>query len=104
MHLGPEMMFSVVAVVEENPIVKLAVTTYSPGNRFVGISAIVTEISIQIAETVAEIEERKKEQHVTPVDQAHWLCWHNDRHGEKHTNKGCELDRAPVHIGISALG
>src|SRR5438874_12637282 len=68
MHFRTEMMLGVVAVVEENPVVTLPVATYSPRDRFVRVSAVVTEISIHVAEAVAHVGARQEEQHVTPMD------------------------------------
>src|SRR5881394_2432695 len=80
MHFRTEMMLGVVAVVEENPVVNLPVATYAPRDRFVRVSPIVTEVSIQVAEAMAQVEEGKKEQHVTPVDKADRLRRNNKRH------------------------
>src|SRR6266568_5030458 len=52
MHLWPEMMLSVVAVVEPGPVVKLFITAHAPGNRLVGIAAIMPVVSVQIREAV----------------------------------------------------
>ena len=60
MHFRAEMMLGVVAVVEENPIIKLPVTTHSPGDRLIWVSTIVAEVSIQVAEAMAEIKERQE--------------------------------------------
>src|SRR5438445_7308532 len=80
MHFRTEMMLGVVAVVEENPVVNLPVATYAPRNRLVRVSAIVTEISIQVAEAMAQIEEGQKEQHVSPINKGDWVCRNNKRH------------------------
>ena len=54
------MMLGVVAVVEEDPVVNFAVATDAPGDRFVRVSPIVTEVSIQVAEAVAQIKKGRK--------------------------------------------
>jgi hypothetical protein len=80
MHFRTEMMLGVVAVVEENPVINLPVATYAPRDRFVRISAIVTEISIQVAEAMAQVEEGQKEQHVPPINKADRVCRNNKCH------------------------
>ena len=61
MDFRPEMMLGMVAIVEENPVVKLAVATYSPRNGLVGIRAVMPEVSVRVTETVTKVEKRKKE-------------------------------------------
>src|SRR6266699_217724 len=80
MHFRTEMMLGVVAVVEENPVVNLPVATYAPRDRLVRVSAIVTEISVQVAEAMAQIEEGQKEQHVAPINKGDRVCWNNKCH------------------------
>ena len=80
MHFRTKMMLGVVAVVEEDPVVNLAVATYAPRDRFVRVSPIVTEVSIQVAEAMAQVEKGKKEQHVTPVDKADRVRRNNKGH------------------------
>ena len=93
-----------VAVVEKNPIVKFPVTTHSPGDRLIRVGTIMTKVSVQVAEAMAEIEERKEEKHVAPVNETNRFRRNDKRHGKQERDKGCELDGAPVHIGLSALG
>src|SRR5207248_145762 len=104
MDFRPKMMLGVVAIVEENPVVKLPIATHSPGDRLVRVGAIMAIVSVQVAEAMAEIEERKEEKHVTPVNETDRFRWNNKRHGKEHSDKSCQLDRAPVHIGISPFG
>src|SRR5258706_4801711 len=68
MHLWPEMMFRVVAVVEPGPVVKLFITAHAPRDRLVGFAAIMPIVSVQIREAVAEIPKRQKKTDVTPVE------------------------------------
>src|SRR5207248_8339405 len=103
MHFRTEMMLGVVAVIEENPIVNLPVATYAPRDWFVRVSAIVTEISIQVAEAMTQVEEGQKKQHVTPIDKSDRVCWNNKRHRDQHANEGSEFDCGPTDIGASAL-
>src|SRR4029077_3948211 len=95
MHFRAKMMLDVIAVVEEDPVVNLAVATYAPRDRFVRVSPIVTEVPIQVAEAMAQVEKGKKEQHVTPVDKADRVCRNNKGHHQQHANKRSELDCAP---------
>src|SRR3954469_4223967 len=61
MHLGPEMMFGMVAIVEPCPVIELAVGAHAPGNRLVGIASVMSVVAIQIREAVAKIPKRQKE-------------------------------------------
>jgi len=67
MHFRAEMMFGVVTVVEKEPVVDLAVTAHAPRHRFVRIGAIMAVVTVQVAETVAEIEKWQKKENVAPV-------------------------------------
>ena len=58
MHLRTEMMFGVVAVVEEEPVVDFSVAAYAPCNRFIGVRAVMPVVAVKITETVTEIEKR----------------------------------------------
>ena len=80
MHFGTEMMLGVVAVVEENPIVNFPIATYAPRNRFIRVSSIMTEVSIQVAEAMAQIEEGQKEQHVAPINKGDRVGWNDKSH------------------------
>src|SRR5438067_12185159 len=80
MHFRTEMMLGVVAVVEENPVINLPVATYAPRNRFIRVSSIMTEVSIQVAEAMAQIEEGQKEQHVAPINKGDRVCWYYKSH------------------------
>src|SRR5881394_198347 len=104
MYFGPEMMLGMVAIVEENPVVDLPIATHSPGDWLVRISAVVTEVSIQVAETMAQIEKGKKKQHVTPVNEPDRVRRNDQRHQEQYANKRRQLDCAPPHIRASAFG
>src|SRR6476659_3253657 len=67
MHLWPEMMFGMVAIVKPRPVIQLAVGAHTPGNRLVGIAPIMPVIAVQIREAVAKIPKRQKETDVMPV-------------------------------------
>src|SRR5438105_135697 len=67
MHLRPEMMFRVVAVVEPTPVIELPIGTHAPCDRLVWFAAVMAVITVQIREAVAEIPKRQKETDVTPV-------------------------------------
>ena len=42
-HFRTEMMFGVVAVVEENPVIDFPVAAHAPGDRFVRVAAVMPE-------------------------------------------------------------
>src|SRR6476660_8037820 len=67
MHLGPEMMFGMVAIVEPCPVIELAVGAHTPCNRLIGITAVMPIVAIQIRKAVAKIPKRQKETDVMPV-------------------------------------
>lgn len=48
MHLWPEVMFCVIAVVEPCPVINLAVGAHAPGDRLVRIATVVAVIAVQI--------------------------------------------------------
>src|SRR4030095_10321134 len=66
MHLRTEMVFGVIAVVEEQPVIDFAVAAHPPGNRFVRIRAVVAVIAIQITETVSQVPERQEKKYEPP--------------------------------------
>lgn len=71
-HLGAEMVFGVVAIVEEQPVIDFSVAAYTPRDRLVGIRTVMTVITVQITETVAKIPKREEiKNHVTPVEKEH---------------------------------
>src|SRR5207253_3484753 len=95
MHFRTEMMFGVVSVVEEKPIIDFPVAAHAPRHRFVRVRAIVPVIPIQITEAVAEIEKRQEiKKHVTPVEQEH----HKQGGGER-----SQLEVAPKEIAVAPL-
>ena len=63
MDFRPKMMLGVVAVVEEDPIVKLPITTHSPSDRLVRVGTIMAKVSVQVAKAMTEIKEWKEEKH-----------------------------------------
>ena len=67
MHLRPEMMFGMVAIVEPRPVIDLAGGAHALGNRLIGIAAVMPVVAIQIREAVAKIPKRQKETDVMPV-------------------------------------
>src|SRR5439155_318640 len=69
MYFWTEMVLRVIAVVEEEPVINFSVAAHAPGNRLVGIRAIMPVIAVQIAEAVAEIPKREEiKNHITPVE------------------------------------
>src|SRR6187401_2841626 len=67
MHLRPEMMFCMVAVVEPCPVVELAIGAHAPCDRFVRVATVMPVVAVQIGKAVAKIPKRKKETDVMPV-------------------------------------
>ncbi len=67
MHFRPEMMLSVVTVIKPDPIVELIVTAHAPGDRFVGVSAVVAIVAVQIRKAVTEVPKEEKKTDVVPV-------------------------------------
>src|SRR6516164_7669270 len=68
MHLWPEMMLCVVAVVEPGPVIEVAVSADAPRNRLVRIAAIMPIVAVQIRQAVAKIPKWQKETDVMPVE------------------------------------
>ena len=60
MDLRPKVMFGMVTVVEPDPVIELVTTTHSPGNRVVGIRAVMAVVTVQIRQAVAKVIERQK--------------------------------------------
>src|SRR5262249_37906158 len=56
-----------VAVVKPGPVIQFSVSTHAPGNRLVGIAAVMPVIAVEIREAMAEIPKRQKETDVMPV-------------------------------------
>ena len=48
MHLWPEVMFGVVAIVEPRPVINLAIGAHAPGDRLVRIATVMAVIAVQI--------------------------------------------------------
>src|SRR5215468_7426668 len=66
-HLRPEMMFGVVAVVEPRPVIHFSVGAYAPCNRLIGIAPVMPVVTVQVREAMAKIPKRQKETDVMPV-------------------------------------
>src|SRR5262249_42172120 len=47
MHLGPEMVLGMVAVIEKQPVIDFSVTAHSPGNRFIRICAVMPIVAVE---------------------------------------------------------
>ncbi len=89
MHLRPEMMFGMEAIVEPRPVIELAIGAHAPGNRFVGIAPVMPIVAVQIREAVAKIPKRKKETDVMPVQNSE-----NNKRG----NEACQLEHSPKRL------
>ena len=55
MQFGPEMVLSVIAIIEPEQIVPFMIRTHAPGDRFVGIAAVMQKVTIQIGAAVTEV-------------------------------------------------
>ena len=67
MHFWPKMVFRVVAVEEPRPVVEFPVGAHAPGDRLVGIGAVMPVVTVQIRQAVAKLPKGQKETDVTPV-------------------------------------
>src|SRR5213592_139356 len=68
-HLRPEMVFGVIAVVKEKPVIDFSVAAHTPRNRLVRVRAVMTVVAVQITETMSQIPERQEKEHELPVDE-----------------------------------
>src|ERR1700731_3534010 len=89
MDFGAEMMFGVVSVEEPDPVVELVVAAHTPGDRFVGITAIMPVITVQVREAMAEIPEADEKNDVVPVQ---------DTQGDEGAKKENDLYDAPIRF------
>src|SRR5215472_10196691 len=87
MHLWPEMVFSVVTVVEPRPVIELAVRAHAPGNRFIGIAPVMSVVTVQVREAMAEVPKWKKETDVMPVENAKDYKSRDKAHQLEHSPK-----------------
>src|SRR5437667_8788543 len=95
MHLRPEMVLGVIAVVKEKPVVDFSVTAHAPSNRFIRIRAVMTVIAVQVTEAMAKIPKRQKiKNHIAPIE---------EEHHEQRGRECCQLDVAPEQIAVVAL-
>src|SRR5262245_26041737 len=69
-HLRPEVMFGMIAVVEPDPVIEFVVTAHTPSNWFVRIAAIVTVVAVEIRQAVTKVPEPKQETDVVPIEHA----------------------------------
>ena len=74
------MVFCVITVVKEEPVIDFAVAAHAPGNWLVRIRAVMPVIAIQITKAVAEIPKRQEKEHEPPVDEMNRFRWDNGRH------------------------
>ncbi len=95
MNLRPEMMLGVISVVEENPVINLAVAAYAPRDGLIGIGAVMAEVTVEITEAMSEVPKRQIEKDdVTPVQ---------NEHDEKRRGESGQLDISPNQIGAAAF-
>src|SRR6266699_5346653 len=94
-YFRAKMMFGMVTVIEKEPVIELAVAAHAPGDGFVGIAAILPEITVQKAEAMAKIEEWQEVKHnVAPV---------KEEHHKKHGRKRRQLDVSPHKFAAPAF-
>src|SRR5947208_16868203 len=94
------MVFSVVSIIEEKPVVDFSIAADASRNRLVRVRAVMTVITVQVAEAMAEIPERQKIQNKPPVDEMNRFRWDNDSH---YRDSCCEwryLGIAPVKEAV----
>src|SRR5438552_6391400 len=103
MHLRPEMVLGVIAVVKEKPVIDFPVAAHTPRNRLVRVRAVMTVIAVQVTEAVAKIPKRQEKEHEPPVDEMNRFRWHNDRYHEERRRERRQLDVAPEQITVIAL-
>src|SRR5262245_60247729 len=94
-NLRTEMVFGVITVVEEQPVINFAVAANSPGNRLVGVGTVMTVVAIQITKTMAEIPERQEIQHELPINEVNRIRRNDDRHHQKRRCERSQFDVAP---------
>jgi hypothetical protein len=87
MHLGPEMVFGMVAVIKPQPVVQFVVTADSPGNRLVRIASKMKIIAVQVGEAVPKIIKGQKEEHEMPVQHEPQHEQAEESHNFKHSPK-----------------
>jgi hypothetical protein len=83
MHRRPVVVLSVVAVVEPGEIVERRIGRDAPGDRLVGITAVVLVVAVELGEAFAEVVEGRQEQHGPPV---------HDRQPDHEGGDGGDLD------------
>src|SRR5258708_3441395 len=95
MHFWTEMMLGVITVVEKEPVVNFSVTAHAPGDRFVGIGAVMPVVAVQLTEAVPEIPKRHEVKNdVAPV---------KEKHGEQRDRERRQFEISPKHITVAAF-
>ena len=67
MHLRPEMMFGVIAIIKPDPVIELVITAHAPRNRLIRIAAVMPVVAVQIRQAVTKVIERQKKTDIMPV-------------------------------------
>src|SRR6516225_4548107 len=83
------MVLGVVAIVKPEQIIQFVVRAYPPGDRLVGVAAIMQEITVQVCAAVPQIIEGEKEKPEFPVQ--------HKANGNRSTQNH-NLDYAPASI------
>ena len=63
-------MLRVVAIEEPNPVVELVVTADAPGDRLVGVAAVMPVVAVQVGQAMAEVPEANEKNNVVPIEDA----------------------------------
>src|SRR5215831_18084674 len=86
-HLRPEMMFGMVAIVEPSPVIEFAVRAHAPGNRLIGIAPVMPVVTVQVREAMAEVPKRQKETDVMPIKNTEDYKSGDETHQLEHSPK-----------------
>jgi hypothetical protein len=69
MQLRTVVVLSVITVVKPEQVVPRVIRAYSPGNRLIGIPAIMEEKTVQVSTTMSQVIKREKENPEFPVEE-----------------------------------
>src|ERR1051325_5482512 len=86
-HLRPEMMFGMVAIVEPCPVIESAVRAHPPCNWLIGIAPVMPVVTVQVRQAMAEIPKGQKETDIMPVKNTEHYKGRNETHQLEHSPK-----------------
>jgi hypothetical protein len=69
MQLWTKMMLGVVTVIKPKQVIPFVVRTHSPGDRLIGVTAIMKEVAVQVSAAMSQVIKREKEDPEFPVYQ-----------------------------------